>query len=125
MREPSKRGDAEISLRTLRKDWNLASPKRASCPEGGEWRGFGGEHKEITQAIIGAAIRIPSTLGPGLLEDAYRLCLAHALRTSGHKVLREVYLDIEGGDFSLKEPIGWISLSLTGWWWRPKCTAPR
>jgi iron complex transport system substrate-binding protein len=25
----------------------------------------------------------------------YKLCLAHALRLDGHKVLREVYLDIE------------------------------
>ena len=52
-------------------------------------------HKEITQAIIGAAIRIQSALGPGLLEDSYKHCLAHALRSSGHKVLREVYVDIE------------------------------
>jgi GxxExxY protein len=34
-------------------------------------------------------------LGPGLLEDAYKVCLAHALRLNGHKVFREVYLDIE------------------------------
>ena len=34
-------------------------------------------------------------MGPGLLEDAYKLCLAHALRTDGHKILREVYVDIE------------------------------
>jgi GxxExxY protein len=50
---------------------------------------------EITQAIIGAAIKIQSSLGPGLLEDASKVCLAHALRLNGHKVFREVYLDIE------------------------------
>jgi hypothetical protein len=50
---------------------------------------------EITQAIIGAAIKIQSSLGPGLLEDACKVCLAHALRLNGHKVFREVYLDIE------------------------------
>jgi len=43
----------------------------------------------------GAAIRVQSALGPGLLEDAFKLCLAHALRTDGHRVLREVYVDIE------------------------------
>ncbi len=61
----------------------------------GEYEGDDHPHKEITQAIIGAAIRIQSALGPGLLEDAYKVCLAHSLRLDGHKVLREVYLDIE------------------------------
>ena len=45
-------------------------------------------HKDITEAIIGAAIRLQKALGPGLLEDAYKVCLAHALRLDGHKVLR-------------------------------------
>ena len=53
----------------------------------GEHEGDDHPHMEITQAIIGAAIRVQSALGPGLLEDAYKLCLAHALRTDGHKVL--------------------------------------
>src|SRR6266702_4542508 len=76
--------------------------ERMACPEESEWRVFRGEHegddhphKEITQAIIGAAIRIQSALGPGLLEDGYKLCLAHSLRMDGHKVSREVYVDIE------------------------------
>ena len=38
---------------------------------------------------------VADSLGPGLLEDAYKVCLAHALRLNGHKVFREVYLDIE------------------------------
>ena len=61
----------------------------------GEHEGGDHPHMEITRAIIGAAIRIQSSLGPGLLEDAYKVCLAHALRLDGHKVLREVYLDID------------------------------
>ena len=61
----------------------------------GEHEGDEHPHMEITQAIIGAAIRIQSALGPGLLENAYKILLAHALRLDGHKVLREVYLDIE------------------------------
>ena len=32
--------------------------------------------------------------GPGLLEDAYKLSLAHALRQDAHRLLREVRLDI-------------------------------
>ncbi len=61
----------------------------------GEFEGDDHPHKEITQAIIGAAIKVQKSLGPGLLEEAYKACLAHALRRDGHKVLREVYLDIE------------------------------
>ena len=40
--------------------------------------------EEIGHAIIGAAIRVYSTLGPGLLESAYETCLIYEL---------EVYLD--------------------------------
>lgn len=65
---------------------------------GRHWGEFDGEdhpHREITQVIIGEAIQIQSALGPGLLEDPYKVCLAHSLRLAGHKVRREVYLDID------------------------------
>jgi GxxExxY protein len=32
---------------------------------------------ELTSAIIGAAIKVHRNLGPGLLESAYRVCLAY------------------------------------------------
>ena len=32
---------------------------------------------EVSQAIIGAAIEVHRTLGPGLLESAYEECLSH------------------------------------------------
>lgn len=51
-------------------------------------------HMEVTEAIIGAAIKVQRSLGPGLLEDAYKVCLAHTLRLNGHKALQEVHLDI-------------------------------
>ena len=51
-------------------------------------------HRDITEAIIQAAIRLQKSLGPGLLEDAYKVCLAHALRLDGHRAFREVHLDI-------------------------------
>jgi len=60
----------------------------------GEHSGDEYPHQGITQAIIEAAIRVQKALGPGLLEDAYKTCLTHALRGSGHKALREVRLDI-------------------------------
>lgn len=44
---------------------------------------------EITQAIIGAAIEVHRQLGPGLLESAYRVCLAYELRKRGFEVDEE------------------------------------
>ena len=35
---------------------------------------------DMTGAIIGAAIRVHRTLGPGLLESAYRVCVAYELQ---------------------------------------------
>ena len=44
---------------------------------------------EITSAIIGAAIKVHKALGPGLLESAYRACLAYELSKSGFQVQQE------------------------------------
>ena len=38
---------------------------------------------KITETIIGAAIQVHRTLGPGLLESAYESCLAYELRKRG------------------------------------------
>jgi GxxExxY protein len=43
----------------------------------------------ITEKIIGAAIKIHRTLGPGLLESAYEACLAHELELTGLRVERQ------------------------------------
>ncbi len=34
---------------------------------------------QVTEAIIGAAIEVHRTIGPGLLESAYEQCLCHEL----------------------------------------------
>lgn len=41
---------------------------------------------KITERIIGAAIRVHRTLGPGLLESAYVTCLAYELKRAGFDV---------------------------------------
>ena len=38
---------------------------------------------EITEEVIGAAIAVHRTLGPGLLESAYEACLAYELAERG------------------------------------------
>ena len=44
---------------------------------------------QISEAVIGAAIEVHKTLGPGLLESAYKSCLAHEL------ALRSIPVDVE------------------------------
>ena len=41
---------------------------------------------EVSGAVVDAAMRVHTVLGPGLLESAYEGCLAHELRTRGHGV---------------------------------------
>ena len=49
---------------------------------------------QITEAIIGAAMKVHSALGPGLLEKAYEVCLAHELTKRGFKVQTQVELPV-------------------------------
>ena len=44
----------------------------------------------LTPRIIGAAIKVHSALGPGLLEKAYERCLKHKLELEGFKVQSQV-----------------------------------
>lgn len=44
---------------------------------------------EIANKVIGLAINIHSTLGPGLLESAYQECLYYKIQKSGFKVEKE------------------------------------
>ena len=54
----------------------------------------GVEANEITHEIIGAAMRIHSALGPGLLESAYRTCLCRELKLNNLRFKTEVTLPI-------------------------------
>lgn len=47
---------------------------------------------QLTGAIISAALKVHSILGPGLLESAYQACLAQELRVRGLHVAAEVPL---------------------------------
>ncbi len=48
------------------------------------------EINKITEKIIGAAIEVHRTLGPGLLESAYEQCLEYELTERGLKVERQI-----------------------------------
>ena len=49
---------------------------------------------DITRRIIGAAMKVHTALGPGLLESAYRVCLMHELRKHRLNVASEVGLPV-------------------------------
>lgn len=52
------------------------------------------EHEELSESIIGAAIKVHRALGPGLLESAYEACVVHELLKSGLRVARQVDIPI-------------------------------
>jgi len=49
---------------------------------------------ELSNIIIGCAIEVHKQLGPGLLESAYRECLAYELSQYGLSVFKEVPMPI-------------------------------
>ena len=60
------------------------------------------ETNELTRAIIGAAIEVHKRLGPGLLESAYRVCLAYELRKRGFEVQEEKPVPVIYDDVKLE-----------------------
>ena len=49
---------------------------------------------ETGRKVLDAAFRVHRSLGPGLLENVYSHCLAHALRSEGLSVEREVRVSV-------------------------------
>lgn len=62
------------------------------------------EHLELTQTVIGCAMKVHRLLGSGSLESVYQNALAHELHLAGLTVERERrlevrYQDVVGGQF--------------------------
>lgn len=53
------------------------------------------EFSELSKRVIGCAIEVHRTLGPGLLESAYRQCLCHELRLNEIRFEAEKPLPVE------------------------------
>lgn len=51
-------------------------------------------HKSDHHKIIGAAMKVHSRLGPGLLESAYQACLAYEVRKGGLDAVTQVPLPL-------------------------------
>ncbi len=50
--------------------------------------------ERVGKAVLDAAYKVHSTLGPGLLESVYETCLAYKVRESGIEVQTQVALPI-------------------------------
>jgi GxxExxY protein len=48
------------------------------------------ELEAIARVVVDSIFKVHQTLGPGLLESVYSICLAHELRKRGLRVEREV-----------------------------------
>jgi GxxExxY protein len=62
------------------------------------------EHEQLTEKIIGCAMAVHRTLGPGFLESVYQKALAHELRKAGlnvecEKAITVMYDGVAVGDF--------------------------
>ena len=57
--------------------------------------------EEIGHTIIGAAIKVHSAVGPGLLESAYETCLVYELEKQKLTVTRQVLIPIRYEDLTV------------------------
>lgn len=57
---------------------------------------------DITEKIIGCAIKVHRTLGPGFLESVYQAALAYELTQSGLAYEKEKALPVKYGDIILE-----------------------
>ncbi len=53
------------------------------------------EFDELSNRVLGCALEVHRTLGPGLLESAYEQCLAYELKQSGMRFQLQVPLPVE------------------------------
>jgi GxxExxY protein len=58
---------------------------------------------EIARAIVDAAYKVHSTLGPGLLESVYEAALAYELEQRGLAVAKQVPVPVAYGEVRLGE----------------------
>ena len=56
---------------------------------------------QITEKIIGSAIKVHKELGPGLLESVYEECLSYELKQEGLNIERQVSVPVVYKDVKL------------------------
>lgn len=76
--------------------WNLRKKNKLFTAEIAKVAKMSQEERlnKITETIIGVAINIHRTLGPGLLESAYEACMVYDLTQAGLKVKQQKPLPV-------------------------------
>jgi GxxExxY protein len=74
--------------------------------------------KRVGRAIIGAAIAVHRALGPGLLESAYEICLAHELKRRGNAALRQMAVPVVYEAVKLEAGYRVDLMVTASWSWR-------
>ncbi|MEO5584356.1 MAG: GxxExxY protein [Flavobacteriales bacterium] len=64
------------------------------------------EHEDLTEAIIGCAMKVHTALGPGFLESVYQNALAHELRKQGLRVACERRIQVHYDEVLVGDFIG-------------------
>ena len=57
---------------------------------------------ELAQKVIGLALKVHKTLGPGLLEKVYQECLYHEIKNANIEVKKEVSIPIKYNDLIIE-----------------------
>lgn len=65
--------------------------------------GLDDEIEKIGKEVVNSAFKVHKSLGPGLLEKVYEICLAHELKKSGLNVQRQVDIPIVYDDITFEE----------------------
>ena len=58
--------------------------------------------EHIGHKLIGAALKVHSVVGPGLLESAYEVCLLHELERQGLAARRQVSIPLRYEDLTIE-----------------------
>lgn len=69
---------------------------------------------DITYKVIGIAIEVHKALGPGLLENVYKECLAYKLKQAGFRVEMEKVIPINFEGLKIETAYR-IDLLVEGW----------
>ena len=73
---------------------DLSATKKRPAPKW-NFKNYQIKKKPFGKAIVRAAYNVHSTLGPGLLEKIYEICLVHELRKVGFSVARQLDIAIQ------------------------------
>jgi GxxExxY protein len=63
------------------------------------------KEEAIGKAVVNAAYKVHTELGPGLLEKIYEVCVAHELRKVGFEVKRQLKLPIHYDGMAFEEAL--------------------